>query len=263
MSSVRCIVSGCVYPRHYGKQYCLEHFKSQGDVVYGLDAELKQKKEGKYDVQKEREVRAWIEAVVGIRFPSSDFHASMKSGVILCQLANKIRPGIVGSISNSQMPFPQRENITAFVNAMKQLGVRESNVFVSQDLFEGDNIPLVIDSLYAFAGVCQKVPGFRGPYLGLKPTETNVREFSEAQLLQARAAESRQNAGAIGWADNTPRTVLDTNVRVPISNPAPPKATPLPPSNPSSAPVAAKRFCGQCGTKSTGGKFCHECGQPL
>lgn len=134
-----CAVSGCRQFRHPGKSYCLEHFKNQDrdNFNYGLDAEVKNKILAKYDPQKEAEVRAWMEQVIGTRFPSNDFQESLKSGVLLCQLVNKIKPGSVGNISQSKMPFPQRENIVAFLQAISKLGMRETDLFVTQQLFEG------------------------------------------------------------------------------------------------------------------------------
>lgn len=52
--------------------------------VYGLDAELKAKQNAKYDYQMEAELRAWIQAVTGVRM-DGDFQEALKSGVVLCQ----------------------------------------------------------------------------------------------------------------------------------------------------------------------------------
>ena len=130
---------------------------------------------------------------------------------MLCTLVNKVKPGrykffisfllyflfSVKNISQSKMPFSQRENIVAYLEAVRSLGMRESDLFVTQDLFEGSNIPQVIDSILAFGGIAQKVPGFHGPHLGVKKSDPNVREFTQAQLNEAKAVESKQNAGSI------------------------------------------------------------------
>lgn len=71
-------------PRYQGKAYCLDHYKEQESYSYGMDAELKAKQDAKYDPKKEAEAQAWIEAMLGERFPDS-FHESLKSGVRLCQ----------------------------------------------------------------------------------------------------------------------------------------------------------------------------------
>ena len=45
---------------------------------------------------------------------------ALSSGVVLCALANAIRPGVVRhKVSKSKMPFPQRENVNAFVGGAR------------------------------------------------------------------------------------------------------------------------------------------------
>ena len=42
---------------------------------------------------------------------------ALRSGVVLCALAEAIRPGVLKhKVSASKMPFPQRENVNAFVD---------------------------------------------------------------------------------------------------------------------------------------------------
>ncbi len=170
MSAAGCKKAGCREPRHQYKEYCLvcpcslpfadDPFGGEGagrepcprplmpysccDCVassvqehcaYGLDAELKEKLSLKYDMAKEAEIRDWIAAVIG-EAVTGDFQEALKSGVILCKLANKIKPNSVPNINNSKMPFVQRENIVAFCNAIKGMGMRESDMFVTGDLFE-------------------------------------------------------------------------------------------------------------------------------
>ena len=58
---------------------------------FGLDAELAAKMMAKYDVGKEQEAQAWIEAVLGEPFPGS-FADSLKDGVILCRSLIYFKP---------------------------------------------------------------------------------------------------------------------------------------------------------------------------
>ena len=71
-------------PRHIGKAYCLEHYKTLGEYEYGLDAEIQRKLRLKYDPAKEQQAQAWIEAVIGEKFPGN-FQESLKNGVRLCK----------------------------------------------------------------------------------------------------------------------------------------------------------------------------------
>ena len=72
----------------------------------------------------------------------------LKSGAILCSLMNRLQPGIIKKFkNNAKMPFQQMENI-GFVNtAMASYGVPAEYLFVTVDLFEGQNLPQVLIGL--------------------------------------------------------------------------------------------------------------------
>merc|ERR1711988_1025463 len=78
--------------------------------AYGLSAELKAKQASKYDQKLENEARAWIEAVTGQSI-GPNFWDGLKSGVLLCEVVNRIRPGTIKKINRNNMPFMQMENI--------------------------------------------------------------------------------------------------------------------------------------------------------
>ena len=51
---------------------------------------------------------------------------ALRSGVLLCELANALRPGTVPRVSRAAAPFPQRENIAAFVAAARSAASQQS-----------------------------------------------------------------------------------------------------------------------------------------
>merc|ERR1712110_1122141 len=62
----------------------------------------------------------------------------------------------------------EMENITFFTKAAREIGVAESSMFGTPDLYEDKNMGTVIDSLYAFGGTVQaRVPSFTGAKLGV------------------------------------------------------------------------------------------------
>jgi len=95
----------------------------------------------------EAELRQWIEGLTDQKFSDRNFGKSLKNGILLCQLANKIRPGICPKIQKSPAPFVQMENINAYLNAARQLGVPPTDLFMTVDLFEEKNIGQVIRNL--------------------------------------------------------------------------------------------------------------------
>jgi hypothetical protein len=102
-------------------------------------------------------------AIVGRSSHSDSMHQSLRSGVVLCQAANKIVPNSVPKISMQEKPFNQRENISAFINFLRRVGVAEKDLFGTEDLFEGKNTRQVVISLMALGRALYKVPNYSGP----------------------------------------------------------------------------------------------------
>ncbi|KAG6610706.1 IQ motif containing GTPase activating protein [Phytophthora cinnamomi] len=136
----------------------------------------------------EEEAQEWIEAVLGEKFLAS-FADSLKDGVILCTLMNKIQPGLIPKIQTSTMPFKQMENVSSFVRACRTIGVAEFDLFETVDLYNQKNIGQVVQCIHALGRTIQKtMPEYDGPRLGVKESTVNPRQFTEAQLREAKSA---------------------------------------------------------------------------
>jgi hypothetical protein len=94
--------------------------------------------------------------------------AVLKSGVVLCQLVNAIAPGSVAKVSASAQPFPQRENVKAFIDNIRKLGVPDSENFETDDLFAAKNMKQVLIALHSFGRHAASVEGYTGPSLTVK-----------------------------------------------------------------------------------------------
>jgi len=290
MSSLKCVQSACNQPRHPGKAYCLEHYKQLDNFAYGMDAEIQSKLAAKFSPEKAAQAQAWIEALTGTRFPAS-FQESLKSGVLLCQAINRIKPGSVPNINAQNSPFKHRENIENFVKAEKVLGMKEVDLFVTADLYEGNNIVAVIDNIFALGSVAQKVPGFHGPYIGVKHSDENPRDFSADVLAAGKAAPTRQTVGSYGFQDESRNPIIARQIIRDVSGH---QASDLPSmqnagaiahekgsridqiiknpdefmanrggaGGPVSGGASGGGFCGSCGTARVGAaKFCGNCGK--
>jgi len=167
-----------------------------GIPIYGMDIELEAKKMAKYDKEKENDVRYWIEAVTGEHFKSDDFQESLSDGILLCKLANAIQPGSIPKINTSSLAFMKMENIGYFLKAAENMGLKRHDSFQTVDLFEGKNIPQVIQSLFIFGSVVQKLPGYSGPTLGIKIADKQKIEFTEEQLRKSQATVGLQYEGS-------------------------------------------------------------------
>ena len=125
--------------------------------MYGLDKELADRQAAKRDGGLEQQCLRWIEAVLEEPFQTNDLIEALKDGVQLCKLVNAISPGSVRKINTSRMPFKQRENISNFIRACRNLGQSEHTLFTTADLFERGNHVNVVNGLFAFGSVAQKV----------------------------------------------------------------------------------------------------------
>jgi hypothetical protein len=107
----------------------------------------------------ETAIRRWLEAAGGLEI--NDLEASLKSGEVLCNLMNKIQAGAIKSYhKGSKMAFKQMENIGWFLEAALKYGVKPSDLFVTVNLFEGNNMKQVVITLAALRKLAES-RGFR------------------------------------------------------------------------------------------------------
>jgi len=141
----------------------------------------RKKAKEKYDPKLETEAKEWVESVTGEKILGA-FVQSLKSGVTLCTLINKIQPNTIKKINKSTMPFMQMENINGFLKGATELGASPSELFQTVDLFEEKNFNQVVLAIHALGRVSRRVKGFAGPYLGPKMSDKHEVHFTEEQL---------------------------------------------------------------------------------
>uniref|UniRef100_A0A3Q3VYV4 Calponin n=1 Tax=Mola mola TaxID=94237 RepID=A0A3Q3VYV4_MOLML len=148
---------------------------------YGLSAEVKNKIAQKYDLQKEEELRIWIKDVTGQTI-GPDFQKELKSGVILCELINKLAPDSVKKINKSSLNWHQLENLTNFIKAITSYGLKPHDIFEANDLFENGNMTQVQTTLLALASMA-KTKGCQSQVdIGVKYAEKQERMFDEEKM---------------------------------------------------------------------------------
>eukprot|EP00043_Microstomoeca_roanoka_P016057 m.161736 g.161736 ORF g.161736 m.161736 type:complete len:939 (+) comp16381_c0_seq2:1676-4492(+) len=107
----------------------------------------------------EREMEKWIEAVIGDYVSGSTLQEVLASGEVLCQLMNKIQPGSVSKYHQEpRLAFKKMENIGYFLDAAKRYGLPDSDLFITVDLFESQNMKQVVICL----GALKKIAESRG-----------------------------------------------------------------------------------------------------
>ncbi|KAM9049737.1 LIM domain only protein 7 isoform 5-T6 [Megaptera novaeangliae] len=129
------------------------------------------------------EAQRWVEAVTEKNFETKDFRASLENGVLLCDLINKLKPGVVKKINRLSTPIAGLDNINVFLKACEQIGLKEAQLFHPGDLQDLSNrvtvkqeetdrrVKNVLITLYWLGRKAQSNPYYNGPYLNLKAFE--------------------------------------------------------------------------------------------
>eukprot|EP00079_Xenopus_tropicalis_P020350 XP_012811149.1 PREDICTED: LIM and calponin homology domains-containing protein 1 isoform X3 [Xenopus tropicalis] len=77
--------------------------------------------------------------VTGKSFGDKDFRTGLENGILLCELLNAIKPGLVKKINRLPTPIAGLDNITLFLRGCKELGLKESQLFDPGDLQDTAN----------------------------------------------------------------------------------------------------------------------------
>lgn len=133
-----------------------------------------------YEGAPETQVLAWLEDVTGRDHGPDSLADALRDGVALCELANKLKPGVVRSISHSKLPLAQRGNIVAYLSACLHLGVPEHDNFEVDDLLEGEgHLDLVVNQLFALSRAAASLPEYTGPTLSDAPSSHKIPQHTE------------------------------------------------------------------------------------
>jgi transgelin len=106
---------------------------------------------GKRDKEQEAEAQEWIETITGERFARETFEDSLRDGILLCKLMNKLNPGTIQKIAVSGGDYKMMDNISQFQRAATFYGVSDVDLFNANDLWDQKNIALVTQTIFAVA----------------------------------------------------------------------------------------------------------------
>jgi len=190
-----------------------------------MDRAISGKLASKYDTTHEAAVIGWFHDLIGETLTPgpAEVKKQLMSGVLLCKLIQKIfagtadKPAACNKVnltpSGLDTPFKKMENIQKFLNGCEAYGVHSTFLFPTIDLYEGRNMSAVLNTLLALGTETQR-NGFDGPTIGPKPSEKNVREFTEEQLAAGKTmiglqAGSNQGASQAGMNIGKGRKITD------------------------------------------------------
>ncbi|KAG9479600.1 hypothetical protein GDO78_011559 [Eleutherodactylus coqui] len=130
-----------------------------------------------------REAQKWIEQVTGRSFGDKDFRAGLENGILLCELLNAIKPGLIKKINRLPTPIAGLDNVTLFMRGCKELGLKESQLFDPGDLQDNTNrtavrlsdcsrkLRNVLVTVYWLGKAANSCASYSGNHLDLKEFE--------------------------------------------------------------------------------------------
>eukprot|EP01084_Bolivina_argentea_P046673 85956_1 len=138
-------------------------------------------------------VQHWIEELLNYNF-ELDFFKELKSGVILCDLLNKIRPGTCQRYTHSKYGYVHKRNIDIFLSGCRSIGLDKSQCFKTKDLLNGSNLDSIISNLFSLNEISKSMePYFSGPYI-IETSNTNYlfrkKSITSNELTELERAKS-------------------------------------------------------------------------
>ena len=133
--------------------------------VSSLQDDISTKEEFKYSRELEEGAKKWLRELFNDPnlFTKDSLANELHSGVLLCQVINKIQPGTITKISTSNFAYAQMENIGNYLNACLTLGLKKTDIFDTPDLYEKKKMRLVINNIHVLARYVEKLDGYTGP----------------------------------------------------------------------------------------------------
>ncbi|ORZ20725.1 kinase-like domain-containing protein [Absidia repens] len=116
----------------------------------GPDTVFDKYKQNQYN-HDEKMVIDFVHAALDVDLTQGQLHHDLKDGVVLCGLVNNLRPGTIKTVGQKDLSFIKMDNITRFLQGARQLGLEDSNLFETIDLFEAKDMPRVIHTILTLA----------------------------------------------------------------------------------------------------------------
>ncbi|XP_078513574.1 LIM domain only protein 7 isoform X14 [Lissotriton helveticus] len=153
------------------------------------------------------EAQRWLEEVTGKEFGEKDFRSALENGLLLIDLINKIKPGVIKKINRLSTPIAGLDNVNVFLKACGKLGLKDAQLFHPGDLQDLSNrvtvkqeethrrLKNVLITLYWLGRKAQSNPYYNGPYLDLKAFEgllgqTLTKALEESNSLKKSGRDS-------------------------------------------------------------------------
>ncbi|XP_073801433.1 LIM domain only protein 7b isoform X23 [Danio rerio] len=158
-----------------------------------------------------QEAQRWIEEVTKKSFGSKSFRVALEDGVLLCDLINTLKPGIIKRLNRLSTPIAGLDNVNVFLKACKKLGLNEAQLFHPGDLQDvstrvtvrreetNRRLKNVLITIYWLGRKAQSDPFYTGPQLNLKAFE-GLLGIALSKALE-ESAQSRLSVRDSGYSE--------------------------------------------------------------
>ncbi|XP_060716437.1 LIM domain only protein 7b isoform X6 [Tachysurus vachellii] len=157
------------------------------------------------------EAQRWMEEVTMKRFGSSNFRSALENGVLLCDLINKLKPGIIKRVNRLSTPIAGLDNVNVFLKACGKLGLNNAQLFHPGDLQDvstrvtvrhqetSRRLKNVLITIYWLGRKAHADPSYNGPQLNFKAFE-GLLGIALSKALE-EASSSKPGARDSGFAE--------------------------------------------------------------
>ncbi|XP_068134588.1 LIM and calponin homology domains-containing protein 1 isoform X2 [Hyperolius riggenbachi] len=161
-----------------------------------------------------REAQKWIEQVTGRSFGERDFRTGLENGILLCELLNAIKPGLIKKINRLPTPIAGLDNVTLFLRGCKELGLKESQLFDPGDLQDASNrtavrisdcnrkLRNVLVTVYWLGKAANSCASYSGNHLDLKEFEGLLAQMRKENEEVESPKRSIRDSGYIDCWDS-------------------------------------------------------------
>ncbi|XP_068186021.1 LIM domain only protein 7-like isoform X4 [Antennarius striatus] len=153
------------------------------------------------------------QAVTKKTFGTNNFRSALENGVLLCELINKIKPGIIKRINRLPTPIAGLDNLNVFLKACGKLGLKEAQLFHPGDLQDlstrvtvklqetNRRLKNVLITIYWLGRRAQCDNFYDGPYLNFKAFE-GLLGTALYKALQETSSQRGSNVRDSGFGDS-------------------------------------------------------------
>ena len=152
----------------------------------------------------ETDCQQWIEECLGITLEGA-LSESLRSGVVLCDLVNWMRPDTIAKVERAAKKLPaaeaaaHRDNIHSFIDALPVLEVGSQHSFEVADLFEGRNVKKVVRCVEALSKLSVSIRAREAAEAEAKQAAEKVAE--EERVAAEAAAKLAKEAEEVAQAE--------------------------------------------------------------